>query len=137
MGKPLEMRLDRIQIKEYLESTDAYPLNDWVPYRSVELDKTLRHQPSTLGNIHYVQADDDIHYTIMALLLTEDKGTGFSRLDVGMNWLRNIPYHWLYSCTRQAYYHLINMTDDRPSAAHRTTGSGPADAEEGIRCPWL
>jgi ADP-ribosylglycohydrolase len=115
LGKPLEMGLNRIQIKEYLESVDAYPLNDWAPYRSETLDKTLRHKPSTLGNIQYVQADDDIHYTVMALLLVENEGTDFTRLDVGMNWLRNIPYHWLYSCTRQAYYHLVNMTDDRPA----------------------
>ena len=31
LGKPLEMRLDRKFIKRYLESLDAYPLNDWVP----------------------------------------------------------------------------------------------------------
>jgi hypothetical protein len=115
LGKPLEMGLNRAQIQEYLESVDAYPLDGWVPYRSEKLGRTLRHPASTRGNIRYVEPDDDVHYTIMALLLVEAKGTGFSRLDVGMNWLRNVPYHWLYSCTRQAYYHLVNMAEDRPA----------------------
>ena len=34
LGKPLEIRVDRQFIKTYLESLDAYPLNDWVPYHS-------------------------------------------------------------------------------------------------------
>ncbi|MDE2634766.1 MAG: hypothetical protein OXI30_00255, partial [Chloroflexota bacterium] len=51
LGKPLEMRLDRKFIKRYLESVDAYPLNDWVPHKSKELGITLRCKPSTLGNI--------------------------------------------------------------------------------------
>jgi ADP-ribosylglycohydrolase len=114
LGKPLEMGLDRVQIKDYLESCNAYPLDDWVPPRSEKLGKTLRCQPSTLGNVRYVEPDDDVHYTILALLLVEKHELGFSKLDVCTNWLDNLPYHWVWSCTRQAYYHLVNMTDDRP-----------------------
>ena len=114
LGKPLEMRLDRKFIKRYLESVDAYPLNDWVPPESPELGFTLRCQPSTLGNIEYAEADDDIHYTILGLMLLEERGFNFSKLDVANNHLRNIPYHWLWSCTRQSYYHMVNLTEDRP-----------------------
>ena len=115
LGKPLEMRLDRKFIKRYLESLDAYPLNDWVPQESPELGITLRCKPSTLGNIQYAEPDDDIHYTILGLMLLEEHGLGFSKLDVANNHLRNIPYHWLWSCTRQSYYHMVNLTDDRPA----------------------
>ncbi|MCY3833432.1 MAG: ADP-ribosylglycohydrolase family protein [Chloroflexi bacterium] len=114
LGKPLEMRLDRRFIKRYLESVDAYPLNDWVPHCSPDLDITLRCKPSTLGNVKYAEPDDDIHYTILALMLLEERGLQFSKLDVANNHLRNIPYHWLWSCTRQSYYHMVNLTDDRP-----------------------
>lgn len=116
LGKPLEMGYDRLKVKQYLESVDAYPLDDWVPARSEKLDITLRQDctPSTRGNVHYVQPDDDIHYTVLALLLAEQKGLDFTPLDVGMNLLNNVPYHWLWVADNQAYYHLVNLTDDRP-----------------------
>ena len=115
LGKPLEMGFNRLKIKEYLESVDAYPLDDWVPARSEKLDITLREDciHSSRGNVRFVQPDDDIHYTILALLLAEKKGLNFNVLDVGMNWLDNIPYHWFWCSSRQAYHHLVNMTDDR------------------------
>lgn len=115
LGKPLEIRVDRRFIKAYLESLDAYPLNDWVPYRSPKLNQTLRCKPSTLGNIQYAEPDDDIHYTILALMLIEERGFNFSKLDVANHHLRNVPYHWLFSCTRQSYYHMVNLRDDRPA----------------------
>ncbi|MCY3915616.1 MAG: ADP-ribosylglycohydrolase family protein [Chloroflexi bacterium] len=115
LGKPLEMRKDRKFIKRYLESLDAYPLNDWVPHESPALGITLRCKPSTLGNIQYAEPDDDIHYTILGMMLLEQHGLNFSKLDVANNHLRNIPYHWLWSCTRQSYYHMVNLTDDRPA----------------------
>ena len=116
LGKPFEIGVDRKFIKRYLESVGAYPLNDWAPYQSPALGITLRCQASTLGNVRYAEPDDDIHYTILALMLIEKHGLGFSKLDVANNHLRNIPYHWLWSCTRQSYYHMVNLTDDRPIA---------------------
>ena len=118
LGKPLEMGFSRTKIKEYLESIHAYPLNDWVPARSEAMDITLRRDciASTKGNVAFVQPDDDIHYTILALLLAEGKGLDFTALDTGMNWLENVPYHWFWCASRQAYYHLVNLTDNRPHA---------------------
>ena len=114
LGKPFEMGLDRRFIKRYLESVDAYPLADWAPHESPALGFTLRSKPSTRGNVRYAEPDDDIHYTILALLLLEAHGFNFSKLDVANNHLRNIPYHWLWSCTRQSYYHMVNLGADRP-----------------------
>ena len=115
LGKPLEVGMNHIEIRRYLESLDAYPLDDWVPIRSEKLDKALRVEclPSSRGHVAFVQQDDDIHYTILALLLAERKGTRFTKRDICMNWLGNLPYHWVWSCTKQAYYHLVNMTEMR------------------------
>ena len=117
LGKPLEVGMDRKRVKEYLESVDAYPLDDFVPARSEKLGIVLRTDcvPSTRGNVHYVQPDDDIHYTILALLLAEKKGLSFTKTDVGMNWLDNVPFHWFWCASRQAYYHMVNLTSDRPA----------------------
>jgi hypothetical protein len=111
LGKPLEMRYDRAMIQKYLESVDAYPLEDWVPARSEKLDITLRMDciPSTRGNVRYTQPDDDIHYTVTSLLLAEEKGLDFTLVDVGMNLLNNIPYCWLWLADSQMYYHMVNM----------------------------
>lgn len=114
LGKPFEIHVDQKWIQRYLESVDAWPLDDWAPYHSPALDITLRCKPSTLGNVQYAEPDDDIHYTILGLMLLENHGFGFNTLDVANNHLRNIPYHWLFSCTRQSYYHMVNLTDDRP-----------------------
>lgn len=116
LGKPFEMGLNRLEIQAYLESVDAYPLDDWAPLRSEKLGKALRKDslPSSRGQVRFVQPDDDTHYTILALLLAEQKGLNFSRIDVGENLLDHIPYHWLWSATGQAYYHLVNLTENDP-----------------------
>ena len=112
LGKPLEMAYDRLMVKKYLESVDAYPLDDWVPAHSEKLGVTLRTDclPSSRGNVCFMQADDDIHYTICALLLAEKKGLDFTCVDVGNNLLDNVPYNWLWVADNQAYYHMVNLT---------------------------
>lgn len=116
LGKPVEMGFDRKMIREYLESVGEYPLNDWISAYSPVLDLRLREDclPSTKGNVAYVQPDDDIHYTILALLLAERKGMGFTLNDVGENWLDNVPYHWFWCASRQAYYRMVNFEDSIP-----------------------
>jgi len=115
LGKPVEMGWSRLEIEEYLKSVDSYPLNDWIPIKSEKLNKTLRMDclASSRGHIEYAQPDDDIHYTILALLLAEKKGSSFTPYDVGVNWLDNIPYHWLWCSSRQAYYNMVNLSADR------------------------
>ena len=109
LGKPLEMGYDRTMIRKYLESVDAYPLADWVPARSEALDITLRTDclPSTRGNVRFTQPDDDIHYSVLALLLAEQKGLDFRRLDVGMQLLQEVPIFWLWGAHHQMYWHLV------------------------------
>lgn len=113
LGKPLEMGLDRIQIRKYLESTEQYPLQDYVKGYSEKLKMELRKDciPSTFGNVCYVQPDDDIHYTILSVLLVEKYGLDFTGEDIGNLWLDNIPYHWLWCSSRQAYYHFVNLKE--------------------------
>lgn len=113
LGKPLEMGYDRTMIRRYLESVDAYPLDDWVPARSEALDITLRTDciPSTRGNVCFVQPDDDIHYSVLALQIAETKGLDFSRLDVGMQLLQEVPIFWLWGAHHQMYWHLVRVKD--------------------------
>lgn len=115
LGKPLEMGMNRIQIKEYLESVGEYPLNDFVSAYSKKLDKRLREDCiySTKGNVKYAQPDDDINYTLLGLQLKEYHVDGFTKYDVGYNWLNNISYHWCWCASRQAYYHMVSLDDTK------------------------
>src|SRR5690606_7870909 len=89
LGKPFEMHIDHHYIKRYLESVDAYPLEDWVPGHSEKLGITLRNPASTRGNVRFAEPDDDIHYTILGLMLVEKHGLNFSKYDVGKNIMDN------------------------------------------------
>lgn len=115
LGKPLEMGMNRLQIKEYLESVDEYPLNDFVSAYSKKLDKRLRGDCiySTKGNVKFAQPDDDINYTLLGLQLKEYHMDGFTKADVGYNWLNNIAYHWCWCASRQAYYNLVSIDDTK------------------------
>ena len=112
LGKPLEMGLSKEFIKKYLESVDAYPLNDFVPEYSEKLDFRLRGDciHSAKGHVSFAQSDDDIHYTLLGLLLVECYGLDFTKENVGWNWANNIPYLWCWCASRVAYYHLVNGT---------------------------
>jgi hypothetical protein len=53
---------------------------------------------------------------VAALCLAEEKGLGFTGVDVAGSWLRLLPYNCLYSCTKQAYYNLVLHQAERPLA---------------------
>lgn len=115
LGKPLEMGMNREQIKEYLESVGEYPLNDFVSAYSPKLDKRLREDCvySTKGNVKFAQPDDDINYTLLGLQLREYHMNGFTKYDVGFNWLNNIAYHWCWCASRQAYFNMVSLDDTK------------------------
>lgn len=113
LGKPVEMEL-MDGIREYLKSVDAWPLQGYVPPRSEKLDRTLKCHDSTLGNIAYVPVDDDVSYTVAALLLVEQHGRDFGKVDVARSWLHLLPYSSLYSCTKMAYYNMVSHGMSRP-----------------------
>ena len=112
LGKPLEMGLSKDFIKKYLESVDAYPLNDFVPEYSEKLDYRLRGDCiySTKGHVNFAQSDDDIHYTLLGLRLIEIFGFEIEPWKVLKNWADNIPYLWCWCASRVAYYHYVGGT---------------------------
>ena len=131
LGKPLEMGLNRQEVRQYLESVGQYPLCDWVEPRSEKLGITLREDclPSSKGHVSYVQADDDIHYTICSLLLAERCGESFTRWDAAQNLLDNITYNWVWTADKYLYWQLVQC--DTMREFDRCFGGIPAAAN-----PW-
>jgi len=109
LGKPVEGRTGE-WIQAYLQNADAWPLNDYFPRKSSDIDA----KPVELnadwcrGGIHAGASDDDTNYTIIALKLMEEKGYQFTTADVGALWLRLLPYGSVCTAERQAYANLVN-----------------------------
>jgi len=112
-GKPVEM-VRKDQVKEYLQEAGAWELYDYIPLVPGKLRRVDRLEGCTRGHITRVARDDDVDYTILSLILYETHGRSFTREDICNGWLNRVPYGRLYSCTRQAYYHLVNRDFERP-----------------------
>ena len=107
LGKPVEIDPTLAELKAAAGAQDTWPLDDYV---SVELLERLgrRHeswQETTRGNITAVAADDDLHYSIIGMLLLESHGPGFSHDDIYRTWTLNMPSGWTWGPERTALTH--------------------------------
>lgn len=114
LGKPLEV----LSFKEgvagvtaYLTETGAAPLRDYVPL--VE-DSVVEHTGAACCRGHIVRAepDDDINYTVLALLMLEDRGRDFDTADVARAWLKLLPAGTTWTAERSAYTVLLTRMAD-------------------------
>ncbi len=114
LGKPLEMGLSMDEIHDYLEGASAFPLDDYVPAQSRSTVGPLRRDcvPSMRGYVRYAQEDDDLNYMCLAVKLLEDRGPGFATLDVGMNWLKSIPFLWTWGPEHVVYLNLATAVGE-------------------------
>ena len=115
LGKPVEVlsfKKGREGVESYLREAGAYPLRDYVPLIEGSLVDELG-RPCCLGHMVRAEPDDDINYTVLALLLLEEHGGGFSTEDVARAWLRLLPAGATWTAERQAYRVLLdNMADE-------------------------
>ena len=115
LGKPVEVlsfQQGRDGLHAYLEQAGALPLRDYVPC----LEGTVVNRVGRAccrGNIVRAEPDDDINYTVLALLLLEDNGVAFETADVARAWLRLLPAGTTWTAERSAYRTLlVNMNDE-------------------------
>jgi ADP-ribosylglycohydrolase len=64
------------------------------------------------GHMHRAEPDDDINYTVLALLLLEESGAGFETVDVARAWLRLLPAGTTWTAERAAYRTMLDNMDD-------------------------
>lgn len=114
LGKPVEVlsfREGRAGLAAYLDEAGAVPLRDYVPLiRGTELE--CLDKDCCRGRFSRAQPDDDINYTVLALLLLEDKGAAFETADVARAWLRLLPAGTTWTAERAAYRTLLNNMAD-------------------------
>lgn len=115
LGKPLEVlsfREGRAGLETYLRAAGAVPLRDYVPLIEGTLVDRLG-RACCRGYITRAEPDDDINYTLLALLLLEAKGTDFATADVARAWLRLLPAGSTWTAERAAYKTLLcRMADE-------------------------
>ena len=114
LGKPLEVlsfREGREGLISYLESAGALPLCNYVPAVVGTLVERLG-QNCCAGYIERAEPDDDINYTLLALLLLEQHGSELSTEDVARAWLNYLPGGTTWTAERAAYRTLLNRMDD-------------------------
>lgn len=110
LGKPLEVlsfQRGPAGVEAYLRAAGAVPLRDYVPAIEGTPVASLG-RDCCLGHIVRAEADDDINYSLLALALLEEHGTGFGTADVARAWLRLLPAGGTWTAERAAYRTLLN-----------------------------
>jgi ADP-ribosylglycohydrolase len=102
LGKPIEVDPTLEELKRAGEAAGEWPIRDYISTAFCER-LGRRHESAHLTlreNIRCVAADDDIHYTIIGMLLLEERGLNFGESDIYETWLRNIPPLWTWGPER-------------------------------------
>jgi ADP-ribosylglycohydrolase len=94
-------------VRRYLRDAGAVPLRDYVPLHGETL-LASGDRACCLGHIERAEPDDDIDYTLLALMLVEERGPGFRTEDVARAWLRLLPAGATWTAERAAYRTLLD-----------------------------
>ena len=122
LGKPLEVNPTLKEIRLAAETAGEWPLRDYIS--GPLLDALGRRHPdwheTIRENISYVVPDDDINYSIIGMLVLENKGLDFTRDDLVNIWLHNLPPLWTWGPERaeliKAAIHSTGQNKTRPFA---------------------
>ena len=109
LGKAVEglsVARGREALTAYLREAGALPLRDYVPLIKGTLVE-LTGRESCRGQFLRSEPDDDINYTVLALMLLERHGLALSTVDVARAWLQLLPAAWTWTAERAAYRTLL------------------------------
>lgn len=93
LGKPFEIDVTLKGIRQALESVGEWPLSDYPTEKAIHALPIQQGQWPELvrERIDHVAVDDDINYTILAMLVLESHGRDFTHRDMLTQWLFNLP----------------------------------------------
>ena len=121
LGKPVEAmgirgqagKSGRDAIRDYLKNRDDWPLDDYFSGAYAGDEYTLYCPQSQRENIAFMEADDDIHYTLIGLSVLETYGPDFVWRDVARTWNFSIPYNYICTAETQAILNYNNAVPRR------------------------
>jgi ADP-ribosylglycohydrolase len=129
------MRSGREALIDYLDRAGALPLRDYVPL----LENTLvavTGRRSCKGAVTRSEPDDDINYTVLALVLMERHGLDLSTAEVARAWLRLLPGGATFTAERAAYRTLLERADVGFSFG-LPPGFDLAECADNEWCEWI
>jgi ADP-ribosylglycohydrolase len=93
LGKPFEFDPTLDELRGVLEPAGEWPLRDYVTEATNARLRAPQPQWPELvrERLTHVCEDDDLNYTVLAMLLLERHGTGFTHDDVRRLWLLQLP----------------------------------------------
>ncbi len=124
LGKPLETWNFMAGTKDnpgwrnvqlWFEGADAWPIRGYTPLHSrAEQEHGISIVPgsfrSTREHIQFLETDDDIRYTVLGLIMLEERGLDFDSYDIGMLWHRRLTYKQVCTAETQAYLNFAHVT---------------------------
>lgn len=113
LGKPLEVmsfRQGRNGLRAYLQRAGAWPLRQYVPLLPGSLVERTAPR-ACRDEMERAEPDDDVTYTVLALMLLEAHGTNLDTEDVARAWLNRLPAGATWTAEREAYRILLERMD--------------------------
>ena len=110
LGQPVEL-WDGEGIRSWFKNAGRYPIDGYVP--TVSGDKRNEGW-ATDEKIQGMPPDDDIRFTVLALLLCERMGFKFDSYDVGAHWMYSIPYRAVCTAENQVYLNFASVDEFGP-----------------------
>lgn len=114
LGKPVE-KIHRDGIRKILQSSDRWPLDnyftaDGVPEQVLaQYPWNTQSAPTCLQeNINGMTEDDDMNYSLLALMTLEKYGREFNTHHIAKQWLELLPAGLIYTAERVAYRNLLD-----------------------------
>jgi ADP-ribosylglycohydrolase len=103
LGKPLEIRPTLYEIRHALQQLGEWPLDDYISEKIKQYFDRPLHPTSTTTvreRIQYAEADDDVNYTILGMLMLEEHGLQLNRVSIRQAWLNYLPPGWTFGPER-------------------------------------
>ena len=128
LGKPVErlgMRgtqgmTGRASIKTYLQNRNDWPLNNYFTGQDTGDGIELACPASLRENIQYMEPDDDIHYTLIALHVMEQHGKDFVWTHVADAWNSCLPYNAICTAETQGILNYCMTTTRMRTGSNAT-----------------
>ena len=125
LGKPIEAvpfmdgqdgRPGWKNVQLWFEGADAWPIEGYTPKESraskdYNLGFPIWSENSTREKIAFMETDDDIRYTVLGLIMLENKGLEWDSFDVGKLWHSRLPYASVCTAETQAYLNFQQITN--------------------------
>jgi ADP-ribosylglycohydrolase len=113
LGKPVE-NIPREGIRAIAQSTRNWPVSQWFTAEGLDARVAERwpwnrasKSTSLAENIDGIAEDDDLNFTMLAVVILERHGTPFDVLDVAKAWLDYLPAGRIFTAERVALRNLL------------------------------